>query len=174
MLDWWALWGHGQLGPSPISELGRSGLWLVHLILTIAQATNDLIASSKQVPLRHVPSRPTPNLNLQGWSCPSSRSRRQKKTTTFGNIHNRANMSSNGDATLPATRRSRKSISGRLPSQKNGEKENATVDLGSTMAGSRKKLRSKSMGPGSLDILQSGAGNRRAVCAPVNLCAATV
>ena len=85
-------------------------------------------------------------------------------------------MSSNGDATLPATRRSRKSISGRLPSQKNGEKENATVDLGSTMAASRKKSRSKSMGPGSLDILQSGAGNRRAVCAPsppINLCAAT-
>ncbi|KAK1837245.1 kinetochore protein spc7 [Podospora conica] len=71
-------------------------------------------------------------------------------------------MSSNGDATLPATRRSRKSISGRLPSQKLGEQENATVDLGSTMGASRKKSRSKSMGPGSLDILKSGAGNRRA------------
>jgi hypothetical protein len=29
---------------------------------------------------------------------------------------------------------------------------------------SRKKLRSKSMGPGSLDPLKSGTGNRRAVC----------
>ncbi|KAK0632985.1 hypothetical protein B0T14DRAFT_560618 [Immersiella caudata] len=70
-------------------------------------------------------------------------------------------MSSQGEATLPATRRSRKSIGG--SSRKSSDKENATVDLGGTMEGaSRKKLRSKSMGPGSLDILKSGTGNRRA------------
>ncbi|KAK4454762.1 kinetochore protein spc7 [Podospora aff. communis PSN243] len=70
-------------------------------------------------------------------------------------------MSSHGEATLPATRRARKSIGG--SSRKSSDKENATVDLGGTMEGaSRKKLRSKSMGPGSLDILKSGTGNRRA------------
>lgn len=43
------------------------------------------------------------------------------------------------------------------------EKENITVDLASSLAGSgnRKKSRSKSMGPGGLDILKSGSGNRR-------------
>ncbi|KAK3394380.1 hypothetical protein B0H63DRAFT_532490 [Podospora didyma] len=71
-------------------------------------------------------------------------------------------MSSQAEATLPATRRTRKSIGGRSPSsRKTGDKENATIDLGSTMAASRKKSRSKSMGPGGLDILKSGAGNRR-------------
>ncbi|KAK0656544.1 hypothetical protein B0T16DRAFT_399639 [Cercophora newfieldiana] len=69
-------------------------------------------------------------------------------------------MSSQGEATLPATRRARKSIGG--PSGKTTDKENATVDLGATMsAANRKKLRSKSMGPGGLDVLQSGTGNRR-------------
>lgn len=79
-------------------------------------------------------------------------------------------MSSQGDATLPATRRSRKSISGRLPSGKTGDKENATVDIGSSMAASRKKSRSKSMGPGGLDVLKSGAGNRRVVCGFLHRC----
>lgn len=41
--------------PAPFLGLAASGLWLVRLILTIAEATNDLIALSKQVPLRHVP-----------------------------------------------------------------------------------------------------------------------
>lgn len=43
------------------------------------------------------------------------------------------------------------------------EKENITVDLASSLAGhaNRKKSRSKSMGPGGLDILKSGSGNRR-------------
>ncbi|KAK3362703.1 hypothetical protein B0T25DRAFT_468116 [Lasiosphaeria hispida] len=70
-------------------------------------------------------------------------------------------MSSQGEATLPATRRTRKSLSARSPSRKLADKENATVDLGSTMAANRKKSRSKSMGPGGLDVLKSGAGNRR-------------
>ena len=46
------------------------------------------------------------------------------------------------------------------------EKENITVDLASSLAGntSRKKSRSKSIGPGGLDVLKSGSGNRRVVC----------
>ncbi|KAK4201813.1 putative kinetochore protein spc7 [Triangularia verruculosa] len=64
-------------------------------------------------------------------------------------------MSSQGDATMPATRRSRKSIGG-------GSRENATLDVGSAMGATRKKSRSKSLGPGSLDILKTGNGNRRA------------
>ncbi|VBB72638.1 Putative kinetochore protein spc7 [Podospora comata] len=68
-------------------------------------------------------------------------------------------MSSQGDATLPATRRSRKSI-GVGPSR--GDRENATLDVGSAIGATRKKSRSKSLGPGSLDILKKGNGNRRA------------
>lgn len=72
-------------------------------------------------------------------------------------------MASLGDTTMPATRRQRKSIGGHLPSSKSMDKENATVDLGSTLAANRKKSRSKSIGPGGLDVLKSGSGNRRAV-----------
>lgn len=43
------------------------------------------------------------------------------------------------------------------------DKENATVDVASTLAANRKKSRSKSMGPGGLDGLKHGNGNRRAV-----------
>lgn len=45
------------------------------------------------------------------------------------------------------------------------EKENITVDMASSLAGNagRKKLRSKSIGPGGLDGLKAGAGNRRVV-----------
>ena len=49
--------------------------------------------------------------------------------------------------------------------KKRAEKDNATVDIGAMGAG-RKKMRSKSMGPGSLDLLKSGNGNRRAVRPP--------
>jgi hypothetical protein len=69
-------------------------------------------------------------------------------------------MAPQGEATLPATRRTRKSIGGG-PSTKKADKENATVDVGSAMG--RKKSRSKSMGPGGLDPLKMGNGNRRAV-----------
>jgi hypothetical protein len=72
-------------------------------------------------------------------------------------------MASLGDTTMPATRRQRKSIGGRMPSAKSIDKENATVDLGSTLAANRKKSRSKSIGPGGLDVLRNGSGNRRAV-----------
>ena len=67
------------------------------------------------------------------------------------------------DATLPATRRSRKSTTGLSPSRKAMDKENATVDVANTLAASRKKSRSKSIGPGGLDALKSGTGNRRVV-----------
>lgn len=73
-------------------------------------------------------------------------------------------MSSFGDATIPAMRRSRQSVSGSSPSKKAMDKENATVDVASTLAANRKKSRSKSMGPGGLDVLRSGNGNRRVVC----------
>lgn len=77
-------------------------------------------------------------------------------------------MSSQGEVTLPAARRTRKSIGGggRSPSRKASEKENATIDMGSAggIGAGRKKSRSKSIGPGGLDVLKSGTGNRRAVC----------
>lgn len=59
-----------------------------------------------------------------------------------------------------ATRRLRKSISVM-------DKDNATIDLSgsSTLAENRKKAksRSKSIGPGGLDALKAGSGNRRVV-----------
>ncbi|KAK3496714.1 Spc7-domain-containing protein [Neurospora hispaniola] len=70
-------------------------------------------------------------------------------------------MTSQQDVTLPPTRIPRKSLSGGSPTKKRAEKDNATVDIGAMGAG-RKKMRSKSMGPGSLDIFKSGNGNRRA------------
>ncbi|KAK0630127.1 hypothetical protein B0T17DRAFT_527566 [Bombardia bombarda] len=70
--------------------------------------------------------------------------------------------SSQGEVTLPATRRTRKSIGSGLPTRRTGEKENTTLDLGAAaMAANRKKSRSKSMGPGGLDALKPGTGNRR-------------
>ncbi|KAG7132388.1 Kinetochore protein spc7 like [Verticillium longisporum] len=72
-------------------------------------------------------------------------------------------MSSSGDATVPATRRLRKSIGGQISSAKATEKENVTLDLGSSsLAANRKKSRSKSIGPGGLDVLKNANGNRRA------------
>ncbi|ORY55480.1 uncharacterized protein BCR38DRAFT_356904 [Pseudomassariella vexata] len=71
-------------------------------------------------------------------------------------------MASHADAPVPALRRPRKST-GHSPVRKRMEKENITVDMASSLAGnsSRKKSRSKSMGPGGLDVLMSGSGNRR-------------
>ncbi|KAK4155517.1 hypothetical protein C8A00DRAFT_41878 [Chaetomidium leptoderma] len=72
-------------------------------------------------------------------------------------------MAPQGEATLPATRRTRKSIGGGPSTTKRTlDKENATLDLGGATAGARKKSRSKSMGPGGLDSLKTGNGNRRA------------
>jgi hypothetical protein len=67
------------------------------------------------------------------------------------------------DATVPATRRSRKSTG--AFGRETVDKENATFDVGSnSLAGNKKKSRSKSIGPGGLDGLKQGHGNRRAVC----------
>ncbi|KAH6990854.1 hypothetical protein BKA56DRAFT_573256 [Ilyonectria sp. MPI-CAGE-AT-0026] len=71
-------------------------------------------------------------------------------------------MAPSADATVPATRRTRKSISSHTDMRRAMEKENATVDVTSTLAASRKKSRSKSLGPGGLDALRQGSGNRRA------------
>ncbi|KAI5918335.1 Spc7-domain-containing protein [Camillea tinctor] len=71
-------------------------------------------------------------------------------------------MSSQPDAAGPSKRRPRKST-GHSPVRKRIEKENITVDVASSLAGNggRKKSRSKSMGPGGLDVLKAGSGNRR-------------
>ncbi|KAI2471390.1 Spc7-domain-containing protein [Annulohypoxylon bovei var. microspora] len=71
-------------------------------------------------------------------------------------------MSSRTDATIPSTRRPRKST-GHSPVRKRMEKENITVDVASSLAGNggKKKSRSKSIGPGGLDGLKPASGNRR-------------
>ncbi|KAI1501177.1 Spc7-domain-containing protein [Biscogniauxia marginata] len=71
-------------------------------------------------------------------------------------------MSSQADTAGPSKRRPRKST-GHSPVRKRMEKENITVDVASSLAGNagRKKSRSKSMGPGGLDVLKAGSGNRR-------------
>ncbi|KAF4443554.1 hypothetical protein F53441_11409 [Fusarium austroafricanum] len=66
------------------------------------------------------------------------------------------------DATLLTTRRTRRSIGAHTDVNKAFEKENATVDVTSSLAASRKKSRSKSLGPGGLDALMKANGNRRA------------
>jgi kinetochore protein Spc7/SPC105 len=68
-----------------------------------------------------------------------------------------------GDATLPATRRTRRSIGAHTDVNKAFGKENATTDVTSSLAANRKKSRSKSLGPGGLDALMKTNGNRRAV-----------
>jgi hypothetical protein len=85
--------------------------------------------------------------------------------------HNSSDIMAGGaDLTVPATRRPRKST-GQSPARKRMEKENITIDVASTSAGtaSRKKSRSKSMGPGGVDVLKAGHGNRRVVCDSVAL-----
>ncbi|KAL6876685.1 Spc7 domain-containing protein [Trichoderma novae-zelandiae] len=77
-------------------------------------------------------------------------------------------MSAPGESTMPTTRRTRKSIGVHTELSKS-HKENATIDLGQSMAASRKS-RSKSIGPGGLDALKQGNGNRRAsLAAPSKL-----
>ncbi|RSM12194.1 hypothetical protein CDV31_006399 [Fusarium ambrosium] len=72
------------------------------------------------------------------------------------------------DATVPATRRTRRSIASHTDVRKAMEKENATVDVTSSLAASRKKSRSKSLGPGGLDALMKANGNRRLSLAASN------
>ncbi|KAI1459597.1 Spc7-domain-containing protein [Annulohypoxylon moriforme] len=71
-------------------------------------------------------------------------------------------MAGRNDATIPSARRPRKST-GHSPVRKRMEKENITVDVSSSLAGNggKKKSRSKSIGPGGLDGLKPGSGNRR-------------
>ncbi|KAH7155532.1 hypothetical protein B0J13DRAFT_604509 [Dactylonectria estremocensis] len=72
-------------------------------------------------------------------------------------------MAPSADATVPATRRTRKSLSSHSDMRRAMDKDNATVDVGSTLAAGRKSSsRSKSLGPGGLDALRQGSGNRRA------------
>ncbi|KAK4250780.1 hypothetical protein C7999DRAFT_28609 [Corynascus novoguineensis] len=71
-------------------------------------------------------------------------------------------MAPQAETTLPATRRARKSIGAGPSTRKALDKENATLDVGNGTGGARKKSRSKSMGPGGLDPLKMGNGNRRA------------
>ncbi|KAM5355413.1 hypothetical protein ACJ41O_002059 [Fusarium nematophilum] len=75
-------------------------------------------------------------------------------------------MAPSADATVPVTRRTRRSIGAHTEVHKSMEKENATVDVGSSLAASRKKSRSKSLGPGGLDALKKANGNRRSLAAP--------
>ncbi|KAK1238275.1 hypothetical protein MKX07_006421 [Trichoderma sp. CBMAI-0711] len=77
-------------------------------------------------------------------------------------------MPAPGQSTTPTTRRTRKSI-GVHTELSNSRKENATTDVGQSMAASRKS-RSKSIGPGGLDALRQGNGNRRAsLAAPTKI-----
>jgi kinetochore protein Spc7/SPC105 len=74
-------------------------------------------------------------------------------------------MSSRDEATLPATRqpKSRQSIA-HAPAE-SIDKENMTANIAALGGTTRrpKKLRSKSIGPGGLDALKDGTGNRRKV-----------
>ncbi|KAL6889345.1 Spc7 domain-containing protein [Trichoderma longibrachiatum] len=73
-----------------------------------------------------------------------------------------------GESTMPTPRRLRKSI-GVHTELSNPHKENATLDVGQSLAASRKS-RSKSIGPGGLDALRQGNGNRRAsLAAPTKI-----
>jgi kinetochore protein Spc7/SPC105 len=77
-------------------------------------------------------------------------------------------MSSRDEATLPATRqpKPRQLIAHTLAESM--DKENMTTDI-ATLRGTTKRLkksRSKSIGPGGLDALKDGTGNRRKVVGP--------
>ncbi|OAA46938.1 chromosome segregation protein [Metarhizium rileyi] len=77
-------------------------------------------------------------------------------------------MAPSNETTVPSTRRARKSIGVNPALKRTVDKENATVDVARTLADNRKKSRSKSMGPGGLDALKNGTGNRRAsIAAPI-------
>ncbi|QLI69881.1 Kinetochore protein spc7 [Metarhizium brunneum] len=76
-------------------------------------------------------------------------------------------MAPSKETTVPSTRRVRKSVGASTEMMRTADKENATVDVARTLADNRKKSRSKSIGPGGLDALKRGTGNRRAsIAAP--------
>lgn len=115
---------------------------------------------SALVPMRYVPLLPRESKQTRSVigsflsSSWSSWPRRFRGTTSII-----INMSAPGEATLPPTRRARKSIGVHTELSR---KENNTIDVGGSLAASRKS-RSKSIGPGGLDALRQGTGNRRAV-----------
>lgn len=75
-------------------------------------------------------------------------------------------MSSTQSPKAPRVRQARKSIAHMPSADINGNKENATVDAGAIASFSAqgkqaaKKNRSKSIGPGGLDALKEGSGNK--------------
>ncbi|EFY86682.1 chromosome segregation protein [Metarhizium acridum CQMa 102] len=76
-------------------------------------------------------------------------------------------MAPSNETTVPSTRRVRKSAGTSTEMKRAVDKENATVDVARTLADNRKKSRSKSIGPGGLDALKRGTGNRRAEIPPL-------
>ncbi len=78
-------------------------------------------------------------------------------------------MSSTQSPKPPRVRQARKSIAHTPSADITGNKENATVDTGAIASFSAqgkqtvKKSRSKSIGPGGLDALKEGSGNKQEV-----------
>ena len=81
-------------------------------------------------------------------------------------------MSSTQSPKVPRVRQARKSIAHTPSADITGNKENATVDAGAVASFSAqgkqaaKKSRSKSIGPGGLDALKEGSGNKQEVGYP--------
>lgn len=81
-------------------------------------------------------------------------------------------MSSTQSPKAPRVRQARKSIAHTPSSDITGNEENATVDAGTIASFSAqgkqaaKKNRSKSIGPGGLDALKEGSGNKQEVGLP--------
>lgn len=78
-------------------------------------------------------------------------------------------MSSTQSPKVPRVRQGRKSIAHMPSADITGNKENATIDAGAIANFSaqgnqtKKKNRSKSIGPGGLDALREGSGNQQEV-----------
>ena len=78
-------------------------------------------------------------------------------------------MSNSQSPKVPRVRQARKSIAHTPSADITGNKENATVDAGEIASFSvqgkqaAKKNRSKSIGPGGLDALKDGSGNKQEV-----------
>jgi hypothetical protein len=127
----------------------------VHRLLTLAvsPANGKLVA----------------NVNTRRWDAVTVCHLTSLKTTRIRHCFDATwtgpfKMASHAEITVPATRRSRKSVGGH-------GKDNATVNVTSapSPAKSRVKSRSKSMGPGGLDALKPATGNRRVVRAGATL-----
>ena len=81
-------------------------------------------------------------------------------------------MSSTQSPKIPRVRQARKSIAHTPSADITGNKENATIDTGAIASfgaqgkQAAKKNRSKSIGPGGLDALKEGSGNKQEVRSP--------